>query len=94
MLWYCHPLVLVSKGARRSGSARGLDQDHLSLLVGKAEYEYLGHEAADLLGRKIHHGSDLTTDEIFDLIVFSDLCGGLALAAAGSQCFGIVTLWY
>ena len=55
-------MALKQSGTVGDGALRA-DHHHLSLAIGKAEHQDFGHELADLLGREVDHGGDLTADQ-------------------------------
>src|SRR5690625_876696 len=56
------------------------DQNHLTLLVRKAQHQHLTDEFPDLLRRKVDDARDLPPDEASRIIVFGDLRRGAPLA--------------
>ena len=62
-----------------------LDHHHLAVGVGEAQYENLGPERPDLLGREVGHGGDLPADQFLRGVVVGDLGRALALADLGAE---------
>ena len=55
-------LSLKQLAAVRNRAVRS-DQHHLIVFIGKPQHQNFGHELADLFGREIDNGGDLTADQ-------------------------------